>query len=33
MTKLTKFEEWLEEAENRMEYIGNQEDIGQNNSP
>ena len=26
MTKLTKFEEWLEEAENRMEYIGNQED-------
>ena len=26
MTKLTKFEEWLEEAENRMDYIGNQED-------
>ena len=26
MTKLTKFEEWLEEAENRMNYIGNQED-------
>ena len=26
MTKLTKFEEWLEEAENRMAYIGNQED-------
>ena len=26
MTKLTKFEEWLEEAENRMEYIGNQGD-------
>ena len=26
MTKLTKFEEWLEEAENRMEYIGNQDD-------
>ena len=21
MTKLTKFEEWLEEAENRMDYI------------
>ena len=26
MTKLTKFEEWVEEAENRMEYIGHQED-------
>ena len=26
MTKLTKFEEWLEEVENRMEYIGNQSD-------
>ena len=26
MTKLTKFEEWLEEAENRMAYVGNQED-------
>ena len=26
MTKLTKFEEWLEEAENRMEYIGHQQD-------
>ena len=26
MTKLTKFEEWLEEAENRMAYIGNQDD-------
>ena len=26
MTKLTKFEEWLEEAENRMDYIGNQDD-------
>ena len=26
MSKLTKFEEWLEEAENRMAYIGNQSD-------
>ena len=26
MTKLTKFEEWLEEAENRMTYIGNHDD-------
>ena len=26
MTKLTKFEEWLEEAENRIDYIGHQED-------
>ena len=26
MSKLTKFEEWLEEAEYRMEYIGNQGD-------
>lgn len=26
MTKLTKFEEWLEEAENRMAYIGNNDD-------
>ena len=27
MMKLTKFEEWLEEAENRMAYIGNNDDF------